>query len=198
MEASSAKLREKARQYEAIAAGHEKAHGEALVDFGRKRFEGQDCGPHEEFGSSDERGERYCESPEPARLAHMMGVSVPPPSTLSVGTSVDWSTGHLASDVVTMCDGPGAGGYDSTTARGSAQQSPLAADRPMHQDFRQAGIRQAFERPRTSQEDLVHLDRLRAETEHCRDTIGQDRRQSRDAIRQRLAMLREAKADVLE
>lgn len=54
-------------------------------------------------------------------------------------------------------------------------------------------MRSAFDRPSTSAEDLAHQDRLHHRTEQCRETTGQERRQAREGVRQRLAALRAAK-----
>merc|ERR1712192_99000 len=61
-----------------------------------------------------------------------------------------------------------------------------------------AGIRQAFERPLTSMEDRVHADRLHASTDLCRETVGEDRRQARSAVRERLAAMRAQQANALK
>lgn len=51
-----------------------------------------------------------------------------------------------------------------------------------------------WERGNTSAEDMAHKDRIHDEAEQRRATVGQERRQAREAVRGRLQALREAKS----
>eukprot|EP00933_Yihiella_yeosuensis_P016520 TRINITY_DN14076_c1_g1_i1.p1 TRINITY_DN14076_c1_g1~~TRINITY_DN14076_c1_g1_i1.p1 ORF type:complete len:402 (-),score=129.06 TRINITY_DN14076_c1_g1_i1:42-1247(-) len=53
---------------------------------------------------------------------------------------------------------------------------------------------QKFERPRSTQEDIELRERMTAETDTARDTVGKEKREKREAVRERLAALRAAKA----
>ncbi|CAJ1329768.1 unnamed protein product [Effrenium voratum] len=129
-----ARLEEKARRYEAMAAGGASAEKEEpLIDFDRKRAE----------GLLPPAAPQVDETAEEAFAP--WSVEVPPPPGLATGTVM-----------------------------------PV----PM----------QPFERPRSSAEDLDLRDRLTAETDLARGTLGQQKRAAREAVRGRLAKLRAAKS----
>eukprot|EP00434_Breviolum_minutum_P036264 symbB.v1.2.032128.t1/scaffold3806.1/size49987/5 len=54
-------------------------------------------------------------------------------------------------------------------------------------------LMQPFERPRSTAEDLDLRERLTAETDLARDTLGSQKRKAREAVRGRLAALRAAR-----
>lgn len=114
-----------------------------------------------------------------------IGAAVPPPACLSLGGSnaaTPSSASHPSSIAATV---PSAA--PSSTGGVPVETAPQVVT-PM---------RQAFERPNLSQDDLAYQNRLRARTEHCRETVGKERREARESVRDRLAALRAAKGPMI-
>lgn len=180
----TAKLREKALKYEAMMNGRLKgSEGEPLVDFSKKRAEGLLDQVMDEMVLEDLESMLKQEDEETvlaSRMAAGSRVAIAPPESLGgPGSGVFSSTTGPSPLSASMGLAPGISCTKETQAAKRARGS-LAA------------VRQAFERPLSSHEELEMRERQSAETELCRGTIGLERKQAREAIRGRLAALRAA------
>jgi hypothetical protein len=112
-----------------------------------------------------------CELPEEEEVRPAFGgAAIPPPGCLRSASSSTLPVPDRSLDAT-----------DASAAPSMSEPHPAL------------GIRQAFEKPLTSEEDRMHADRLHASTEHYRETVGEERRQARGAVRDRLAALRAKK-----
>lgn len=175
------KLREKARRYDAMMAGRAAPGDEGLVDFARKRDETDVVA---EFASVEHVVDTIgapttaeaLPHAVPGCLARVGGAAIAPPVCLGGSISAAVSS-TLPAPAAVEPDVPVGG-----AARASATAGPVSC------------MRQAFDRRPASAEDRARQDRLHEETEACRETVGQERRHAREAVKDRLAALRAAKA----
>mmetsp|Transcript_28534 Transcript_28534/g.46650 ORF Transcript_28534/g.46650 Transcript_28534/m.46650 type:complete len:282 (-) Transcript_28534:10-855(-) len=182
LELSSAKLKEKARRYEAMMAGKEAPCKDLLVDFAGKEREHTEVADLREVEAA-----APLEEPQEEAPAFAVRNAIAPPACLAVGIVLGNSTG--AASIASFAGEPSAA--DAVGERGStASQLP---EPPAPASATAGAVKQMFERPLSSMEDRAHAERLSQHTDLCRETVGPERRQARDAVRERLAALRAGK-----
>lgn len=206
----AAALAEKARRYEGLVSGRAAGGADALVDFSRRRaLEAElsgDASAAQAVEVADAAAAAATEdTADTARRA--ASVTIAPPACLHPGVATPSSRAALAppsmATQAVACQFPplppglASPGPAPSARAPAALSAPVSCGRSAGQGSVAAGaqgaVRQAFERRLLTHDEA--LDRIRASeaTALSRDTVGQDRR-ARDAVRDRLAALRAAKA----